>query len=415
MKAIITIFFILTSLIIADKLQSQDRLCYDYILLDGYEPLEVYGMDSTSNWWAITAPFSNRKRLIVNGEESDSYNQIQFPVFSYDGTKWAAFVENNGTWEIITESGKLDVMATDPGELVYSGISNDLIYSYFEASLEYIVTKNRTFQVMNRTGKLYPDLYGNKVAFMGYQGRQLILNVNGKQYLNYEDVMPIGFWTDGSFMYAAQVGNGWEVYRGDEVISEQFLTISDTKINRFGTVAAIAGMTMGRLSVAVLFADNYYEEQYSDYFDSISGLALHPDAPMMAFAATKYMANYIVLNSARYDGGEFMGIPRFSYDGSELYYIGCDAIDCFININGKRLPIYQQFGLDENFAVAPGTETMAYSTNANLIVRNISTKMLHAGMMTDEMGPPRYNWREERYEALGAINNRLFLLTCYPK
>lgn len=411
-KILLWILFLLS---MSSCLHSQDRLCFDYQLLDGYEPLEYYGMDSTDNWWAITAPFSNKKRLIVNGNETDVFNQITFPVFSHDGLKWAAFVDNNGSWEIITESGKLDIMATNPGELVYSGVSNDLVFSYFQADMEYIVTKNARFQVINRKGKLYVGPYGQNVAFLGFQGNRIILNINGNQYLNYEEILPIGYWADRKFVYAAKIGNGWEVYKNDEVISEQFYNITEAAINRFGTVAAVVASTFSRFAVVVMFAEEYYEPVYSDNFDSITNLVLHPEVPMMAFAATKYLANFIVLNTARYDGGEFMGIPRFSYDGSELYYIGCDAIDCFLNINGKRLPIFQQFGLDEYFAVAPGTETMAYSTNANLMIRNINTKNLHAGIMTDEMGPPRFNWREGRYEALGAIANRLFLLTCYPK
>jgi hypothetical protein len=33
-------------------------------------------------------------------------------------------------------------------------------------------------------------------------------------------------------------------------------------------------------------------------------------------------------------------------------------------------------------------------------------------MMVDSTFSPRYNWRMDRYEALGIINNRLYLLTC---
>lgn len=412
MKFTLTFLILLLSAIIL--FTQEEQLCYDYLLLDGYEPLEMYGIDSTYNWWAVTAPFSNRKRLIVNGEETDVYNEIKPPVFSPDGTKWAAFVNNNSSWEIVTESGKLDVMATDPGELVYSGISNDLIYSYFESEMEYVVTNFNTFTVMNRIGKLYPGLYGGKVAFTFYQGDRMILNVNGKQYMNFNTVKPMGFWTDGSFMYAIQFGNGWEIKRGEEAVSETYQSISEVKMNRFGTVAAAICQTFTNQANAVLFADEYYEPVISNNFDSMNNLVIHPTEPMMAFAAQRLMVNFIVLNTVKYDGGQFMGVPRFSYDGSELYYIGCDQIDCFININGKELPIFTQFDLDEYFAVAPKTETMAYSTNATLMLRNITSNQIHAGMMTDEMGLPRFNWREGRYEALGAINNRLFMLTCYP-
>lgn len=415
MKIMKTVIILLLSAFSLSVLNSQEELCTDYLLLDGYEPLERYGMDSTYNWWAVTAPFSSKKRLTVNGAETDVYDEITNPVFSYDGLKWAAFVNNNGTWEIVTESGKLDVMATAPGELVYSGISNELVYSYFESEVEYIHTKNKTFQVMNRVGKLYPGLYAQKVAFTGYQGDRLIMNINGKQIMDYDAVHPIGFWTDGSFLYAGRSGNGWEVYQDEKSISQMYSNISEVTINRYGTVAAAVCATYTKHSVAIMIAEEYYEPVISDNFDSIRNIVLHPEAPMMAFAASKMLANYVVLNTVKYEGGEYMGIPYFSYDGSELYYVGCDAIDCFISINGKKMPIYSQFGLEQYFAVAPDTETMAYSSGSTMMLKKIGTNNLHAGMMTDEMGPPRYNWRDGRYEAMGAIRDRLYMLTCIPE
>jgi hypothetical protein len=37
---------------------------------------------------------------------------------------------------------------------------------------------------------------------------------------------------------------------------------------------------------------------------------------------------------------------------------------------------------------------------------------MRSGMMTNETLNPRYNRFNDRYETLGIINNRLYLLTC---
>jgi len=47
-----------------------------------------------------------------------------------------------------------------------------------------------------------------------------------------------------------------------------------------------------------------------------------------------------------------------------------------------------------------------------MAVREIEFNRLYAGMMVDELIPPRYNWRKQRYESLGKINQKLYLLTC---
>ena len=97
-----------------------------------------------------------------------------------------------------------------------------------------------------------------------------------------------------------------------------------------------------------------------------------------------------------------------------MYFIGCD-IDCFVSVNGKRYDVSNSVDVSQNIVIAPGTETIAYTTSSSLVVKSLTSKNLNAGMMVDSITKPRYNWRSQKYEALGMINNKLYLLTCRPK
>ncbi len=404
-KIIFALLFTLSSL----NLSSQ--LCEDYMIWDGSETVSDFGIDTTGNWWAITNPFSNYKRLIVSGDETEEYNQISKPIFSQDGNRWAAFAEYNGSWYVITNDDLIELKATDVGSLGFTNNSKYLVYSYKSSEIEYIVLPEQTIQVLGKAGTFYVNDDANMFAFAGMRGSKYVININGIETTTFDEVLPIGFWHDNTFIYAAKNGMNWQIYRNNRPISENYALIKETAINRFGTVAAAIIETFAGYQTAIVISDDYYEPIIGRNYDLAAYLTLHPDLPLVAYFAKSGLGNFIVQNTAEYSTYINTGVPQYSSDGEDLLFAACD-FDCFVAVNGKRYTLKTSITPQNQLAIKSGSNTIAYSTSSNMNVLFLETNKMHAGMMVDKILPPIFNRRTNRYETVGAINNRLYLLTC---
>lgn len=310
--------------------------CKDYMLLNGAEDLVEFGMDTTHHWWAVTAPFPNRYRMIIDGVETDVYEKFTKPVFSPDGQKYGFFAEFGGDWKLITRDSIIDIDATDSGEIVFSPDSEVMAYSYFESSSEVIICGNMKFEMSDRIGNLYVGQRGFRIAYIRSLGGLQKLFVNGSEVESYDAIKPFGFWMNGQILYAAKNGYDWSVYRGEEEISENFNSISDVRINLKGDVAGfLAGKSSGK-STGVIISDRYRDLIYGQDYDEVSNLDIHPSEPMITYNARKHDEMLIVLNGADYNAGLEVGRPRFTYDGEDVVYVGCGSFDCFVGISGKK-------------------------------------------------------------------------------
>lgn len=406
---IIKLFLLLIVLLLPYRAYAD--FCSDEMLLNGYEPLVNYGMDTTNNWWAITEPIEGNYRLYVNGTHTNVFYRLTVPVFSTDGTRWAAFGEDNVERYLITELGNERITGKDFGEISFSPNSRRLVYSYFDAGIEYIVHNEKKIIAYQRVGKICVSWSGRYIAYVAQRGDRKVININGKESVLYDDIIPIGFWNDDKMLYAAKTGTNWEIYKGNDPISLSYKSINEAKINLEGNVAAVLATEFSGMQVSILISDDYYEPLVGKQYDWAGGLALHPTLPLIAYKAL-YNGRYIIVySSSEIEGGEETGYPMFTHDGSQMYFLGCN-FHCFINIDGRKYDLKMDFDVNYPYAVKPGSETIAYSTNATMILRLINSTDMIAGKMLDEMHQPRYNWRQDQYEALGTINNRLYMLKC---
>ncbi len=404
---------IIISFIISNYAYSQYQ-CKDYLLLDGMEPLKSLGMDTTTNWWAITEPFSGMNRIIISGNTSKTFVNILDPVFSPDGNRWAYFAEDNVSLLLVQNDTTINLGAAKPGKIHFSGNSEQLAYSYYINNTEFIHLNDKKIEVINGTRDFVVDYYGNSLAFIIRKGNNSYIVKNYTEYGIYDDIKILGFDENSKIVYAAKSGNGWEFYKDDRAISDIYSSVNEIKVNLEGTVFAAIVQNMSGKYQAMLISNEYYEPLVGMPYDKASGLTLHPTLALYAYLAERNLVNYIVYNSAEYAGGQFNGNPQFSWNGDELYYISCD-IDCYIGINGKRNLLNNTIDVNSKLAIAPNTNTYAYSTSSSLVVARMDSKELTAGMMVDLVMPPRYNRFDNRYETLGVINNKLYMMTCRPR
>lgn len=409
MKLIVTIP-LLIFVVSCFSVRSEEK-CIDYILYDGAEKLIDYGMDTTKNWYAITEPFPNRYRLIVNGDELQAMYQVTTPVFSQNGLRWAAFAKDNSGWMLFTEKDMISFNATEVSDVSFSEDSKVIGYSFFETNLEVVRIGNEEFREYRKKPGLWVDHLGRQVAYVVQSSNQEVVKVNGKQLNAFDKVYPVGFWNDGDFIYVGQFGGYSQVYKGKVAISETYLNVPDIKINRKGNVVAYLAYMTNKRYVAKLISDEFKEPMISSRYDMVSDLVLHPTAPIMAYSAVLYNAFSINMNLTEYYSGESNTTPRFTWNGEELFFLGC-RINCFFSINGVNYNTKKTFPVDRYYAHKPGSMSFAYTTGSTMVVRYLEDGFMRAGMMVNETIEPRYNRFEDRYETLGSTNNRLYLLTC---
>lgn len=413
MFRILGLFFLILFLFINGSFESYSNRCSDTLMLDGSEQLVSYGIDTTGVWWALTKPYSNSFRMTINGIQSEPLLDVRSFEISPDGDNWAFFGRDNTQWNIYTKDKKIPVPSTaEPTELRFSPSGKVLAYAYTESGLETIVYGDKKIKVYQRDGRFFLNYWGNRIAFTGYRSSKKTIVIEGKESQLFDDIIPIGFWYDNTFMYVGKNGNQWEIYQSEKNISEALKFIGDVSINRDGTCAAV---TAGRFSndmVAFLISDDYYEPLIGKPYDAIEGLVLHPFLPMLAYKARISSKELIVFSSTEYSGGStFTGNPMFTHDGAELYFLGCD-FDCFFNVSGQKFNLNESSMSNINYAKKPNNLTVAYSTSSALVVRYLQNKELVAGKMVDFTVQPIYNWRSGQYEALGVINNRLYKMVC---
>lgn len=417
------LFFLFISCIFSAKAQK----FYDAELLSGNEPIIRYGMDTTQNWWAITASFTGYARLTVNGRATSVFDSIQSPVFSPDGVQWAAFALKSNQWHLLTADTVLPLPFTHVNELQFSPNSEVLAFvgyrakeaSIFSFVLEpspinlekfTLVHHKSPLLVIRKKGSFFLSWNGANIAYVGARGSSAALVVNGVEGQLFDDILPFGFWNDGLMLYAGKSGLQWRVYKNDDPLTGSFTGIREPKMNFNGTNAVFIGTyTQGEL--VTLISEQYSVPIVGKLYDNVNSVVLHPSAGLFAYRATQNGQTFVVMNRTEYLGAENVGLPQFSFDGSELFFLGCNT-DCFMSVNGKRNDLETLFDSEFDFAIAPCTGTFAFSSSTSLTVRRVTSKAVYSGFMVDEIGNPRFNWRENRYETLGRISERLYLIWC---
>jgi hypothetical protein len=212
-------------------------------------------------------------------------------------------------------------------------------------------------------------------------------------------------------VYAGRSGNQWTVFKNKKEMTGFSAGIGEVAINNSGTVAAVALKLFNDRWQMAVFSDEYYEPLKGKEYDNISDLILHPQLSLAIYKATRNNITVIVQNTAEYSGGTITGRPQYSSDGKDVFFTGEDT-ESFINVNGRRYSLKNQLAADGSYAFAPGKLSVAFASSSTLVVQNFEKETMRAGLMVDQLISPRYNRFLKRFEALGRINQRLYLISC---
>lgn len=395
------------------KTTSLSAQCSEQLLLDGKENIIEYGMDTTRHWWAVTEPFTQRYRLTVDSVQTNVYTQISPPVFSPDGIKWATFALDNLRWFLVANDTVMFANATEPQQIFFSADSRVMGIAFRQETEDIIRWNGREIRTLNRVGNVFISPGGERVAYLLQRGLQMSLMVDRTEIAVAEEIKPIGFWNDGEFLYAIRSGKQWTVFKNTKEMSGLAAEVGDAVVNASGNVAAVALKLFNQRWQVSLFSDEYYEPQKGREYNSVSDMTLHPQLALVVYKAVRNGATFIVQNTAEYAGGaEETGKPQYSFDGKDVFFAGQDGSDSFINISGNKISLKSQLSASGSYAFAPGKKTLAFASSSTLVVQNFEKETLRAGFMVDQLISPRYNRFLKRYETLGRINQRLYLIVC---
>ncbi len=407
---IFTTFFII--FVFTASFTQEDR-CRDFMITDGSEQLIDLGIDTTGNWWVVSAPFTYKYRITISDVEYDVLDSLTLPVFSHDGSNWAFFGYDVGSWKLFTRYEVIDFGSVTPGSIIFTTLTNLLVYSVYRGEIEYVNLNGREIQIMHRAGKLHISPWGDRFAFTALRGTAQVVNINGRDSDYFDDILDAGFKENGEFVYAGRRGNGWRVYYNEKEISTEFKDVLEIAVNPIGKTVGALVLGFSSKYQGVMFSDEYREPLYGMMYDNVWGLAVHPNLALISYGATFNLANFVVFSTTEYNGGLTPGVPRFTHDGDVLYFMGCD-MDCFVNVNGRKYVVYGGLDPSSPFAIDTEGKAIAYGTSLHLNMTYLETRNTHAGIMVDYSSKAIYNRKTERFESLGVINNRVYLLTCKP-
>ncbi|MBQ6269138.1 MAG: hypothetical protein IJK61_03330, partial [Bacteroidetes bacterium] len=292
-------------------------------LLDGLDSLLFFNIDTTGHWWAVTSPFSNKYRITIDNQEGPVIDNGSEIVFAPGGLSWSYICNINNNFYLVDEFGETYLeKATDMGEIVYSPDGTQRAYSYFIGNIETIILPFKKIEVLNRKSSLFIDNTGTAFAFTADRLNKTVININGWESSVYDEIIPIGFWYTGEFIYAVRNGNIWDIMQGKNILSESFAKIIDAKININGTVCAVLVQLNTGKCMSIMYAEEYLDPIYGKNYNDVWGLALHPTYPLIGFIATDASnKTYVVQNSTEYYTEGNLSSPYYSYDGEELIFI----------------------------------------------------------------------------------------------
>ncbi len=388
--------------------------CKDFLVFDGSEEVSSFGMDTTGNWWIVTKPFQSEFRLIISGYRTETYKEIRNLTFSPDGTRWIFLGRTATNWNFVSSDTMFPIFAEEIVSTGFSQNSENYFLAYKNGIETTILYKEKKINITNFTGKIFFNFDGSLISFVVSFGKMFSLIIPGRfQSDKFDNIIPLGFWFDDDFIFAGKKGNFWQIFKNKTPLTEEFIQLIDMKINLSGTNAVFVIKRNQNDVVSVLYSQKFAEPIFSKSYDYIGKTKLHPEEPLATFFATKELNKFIVYGNVEYSIGEYDIEPFFVYDGSEIYYCFCN-IDCYFYVDGRRYTFPGGIACSNQIARKPKTNTIAFSNYTSLVLLDYLLNIQYSGMMVDKIIPPIFNWKKNRYETLGEINNKIYLLTCEP-
>lgn len=390
--------------------------CAEEMLLDGSEPIVRFDADSTGHWWAVTQPFEALQYLWVDGTSYGPYALIDTPVFSPDGTSWACAVAGvDRISRLITNERISPVDGTGISHITFAFSGTEPWFVEHNVQRARITNGLRSveYDATNIVGPIALDPFGTTVWYQCSRGNGAALVRNGVDVLQADEVRIGGVWSDGRIVAALRYGMLWSIVLGSEELATNLTSVQSLLVNQLGTVlCAVTGRQDGQVR-AMMYSDEFIEPWFGPALESVTSLVLNPWLPIVAYLGVQRGQRNVYYNTSAYPAGQVCGPLTFSHDGTMLMYMGRDDVE-FIAVDGKRHIVNNQVNTTVPLSIDPISGLLAYSTPAQMVVRNPTTDLVRFARLCDTMGKTVFLNVERKFVALGTFGQRLFRITCRP-
>ena len=385
--------------------------CTDELILDNTAELVRFGIDSTDHWWAITRPFADRYEVVIDGEVVGSYEQVQQPIFSFDGTTWA-FRAATAQRSFIATNGGVRQFATIIDTIVLPSQSTDLWY----------VERNGTDWLLTNGSSQYRSIYSIKNVCLHPHGliaawieklpEGVLLMRNGTEIARGEDLILGGVMMSGECLYAVRSGGRWDIKVGETTIAEGLSKVAALQTNPLGDVAAWIAYSFSAPPRVQMYSPEFIEPWSSLPLDSVSEtLVLSPFSALVAYHAIINRSRSVGFNGAAYPRGTQAGRPIFSHDGQTMAYASYQD-ENYVVVNGKRHRIDARVPLNSPLTINSMGTKAAWTSTTTLVSVDLEFETLTMGKMCDAVSDPIYDRERRTFRAIGVITGRLYLLEC---
>lgn len=403
-------FFVLIALLSIDVLGQK---CKDYLVYNLADPVKNYGIDTTGNWWILTQPYSGGYRYIINTIEQPIFNYVSKIVFSPDGEKWAFYASDFTNMYLVTQDTIINFFAEKLLDFGFNQNGSIFYWVIFNGIESEIHFNNRIVKFTNLVDTVFINLKGNKFASVLRRGNSFVIATDNYETDYFDEIKPLGFFEDDSFIYSAKKGKYWQIFRDKKPISNLLGNVIDAKINFKGTTAAFLVRNPNGNAFSLQINDEFSETITSIPYDNCFNLALHPFEQLIAYLAMKNNNYIIVYGNSEINIGSFQAYPYFTNDGTELLFSYCN-IDCYLYVDGIRQIIPGGLIGTQKIARKPKTTTFCIGSSTGMVMYDYFSGVQYMGTLVDELSEPVYVYRDGSYQALGRIGNKIYLLTCQP-
>jgi len=169
-----------------------------------------------------TAKQADTWRVVIDGQESGSFNEMSDLCFSPDGARWAVSARNDRVWTVVVDGkgqGAFDKMPI----LVFSPDSRRLAIATMSKDKQSVIVDGQVVGTYEAVGVPAFNPAGNRVAFIAKTGKQWAVVVDGTMQKPYLSVGQPVFSPDGNRVaYAAALAEGRWVVVVDGVEGKEY-------------------------------------------------------------------------------------------------------------------------------------------------------------------------------------------------
>jgi Tol biopolymer transport system component len=317
--------------------------------IGGYDDVLAITYSLNGQKVAFMAKNNNMFTSVVNGIEGKKYVAVSYPnIFSPDSKRLAYVAHDSAkssrkAWAVIdgVESERYDEVS----KLVFSSDSSRVAYWAEQNGKSFVIVDNKQlgiahdFKISDEALLFSPD--SKQVIYITRSGEQKAIFVNDKEKASWKNIDSVSFTPRGELMYTA--------FDGDK---RDWVLVVNDKVNEraYEMVFSPDGLKYAFLKDA--FDEESYKTKYylefqdgtkSKSYDYITNISLANTGAYIFEAAEPKVSNsiasnyFIVLNGKEEPRYDSVGYPVISADGQRFAYVFQKEGVGHINLDGQSI------------------------------------------------------------------------------